>query len=289
MTHNEVVDALTAWLTARRANNMRQFFVGNELNLGSAMHRGGVPRVDVLTVAPSYKKFCVAIYECKASRADFLSDVNEGKWRKYLPYCHRLYFAAPADIIKADELPAEVGLLALNDKGDWRWQRQSKPRDDITFNQEILVSLLITCANHTRRSIQSPVERLSAFEYLAKRNKAAAFGKVLGNRIARLDMLEAECKRVVDAHSSALQEITTALGIDVTNKTPQALANEIKNHVRGRLSEDNSQCLRGIAHYLQLVMNPRSTAQTANYRPRVPRVLGWDAEVPDEEPDEEDL
>ena len=65
-------------------------------------------RMDVLALGPTGEIWCV---EVKSSRADFLSDA---KWRGYLDWCERLFFAVPNDF---DEtlLPAEQGLIRTDD------------------------------------------------------------------------------------------------------------------------------------------------------------------------------
>ena len=50
------------------------------------------------------------IVEVKSCRADFLAD---SKWEKYLPFATHFYFAAPAGVIKPEELPATVGLVEI--------------------------------------------------------------------------------------------------------------------------------------------------------------------------------
>jgi len=50
----------------------------------------------------------VKIFEIKSCRHDFIKDK---KWQKYLPFCTQMYFAAPKGVIKAEELPAGVGLV----------------------------------------------------------------------------------------------------------------------------------------------------------------------------------
>ena len=52
-------------------------------------------RADLVIIRPSYKRFCVSVFEVKVSRADFLSDIRSEKWRGYLPHCNRFYFALP--------------------------------------------------------------------------------------------------------------------------------------------------------------------------------------------------
>jgi len=94
-----------------------------EVNLGSPFLQaycndyGKVPITDVITIKPSYNKFCLDIYECKVSRADFLKDIKTKKYESYYPHCNRFYYACYGDIIKKEELPEGVGLLKYGEKG----------------------------------------------------------------------------------------------------------------------------------------------------------------------------
>lgn len=87
----------------------------------------GPPRADVLGIKPSYTRFCVAIYEIKVSRPDFLSDIRSGKWRSYLPHCHRFYFATLPGVCSKDDIPAEAGWMVRSDK-TWTTRKAAKPR-----------------------------------------------------------------------------------------------------------------------------------------------------------------
>jgi hypothetical protein len=53
------------------------------------------------------------IVECKSSRADFVSD---GKWRGYLDFCDRFFWAVGPDF-PVDLLPAETGLILADGYG----------------------------------------------------------------------------------------------------------------------------------------------------------------------------
>ena len=85
------------------------------------------PRADVLGIKPSYTRFCVAIYEVKVSRADFLSDIRSEKWRAYLPHCHRFYFATLPDVCTKHDIPAEAGWMVRTDK-TWTTRKAAKSR-----------------------------------------------------------------------------------------------------------------------------------------------------------------
>lgn len=69
-----------------------------KIGKGWGYKRNGVPRADIVTIMPSYTRFLITIYEVKSNRADFLSEIKSGKWKKYLPHCHRFYFAMPKGI-----------------------------------------------------------------------------------------------------------------------------------------------------------------------------------------------
>lgn len=76
-----------------------------------------VPRADVLEVKPRYEDFVVTIYDVKRTRADFKKSLREGKWEKYLPHCHRFYFACVRGIAHPREIPTGMGLTLRGPNG----------------------------------------------------------------------------------------------------------------------------------------------------------------------------
>ena len=89
-----------------------------DVTLGSSMlNNHKVQRADVLSVKPSYRRFCISIYEIKISRSDFLSDIRSEKWKGYLEHCHRFYFATPEGMVDKSEIPDPAGLLLRSPKG----------------------------------------------------------------------------------------------------------------------------------------------------------------------------
>ena len=89
---------------------------------------GSHGRLDVLLfrALDGYKKIILEGYEVKATRADFLSDIRSGKWKRYLPRLTRFYFAAPIGVIKEGELPGDAGLIERGVRKDGRvyWHRK---------------------------------------------------------------------------------------------------------------------------------------------------------------------
>lgn len=95
-------------------------FAGNgetileKLSLGSY---GGNGQMDVFRMKLSRTNPNPTCYEVKVSRSDFHADTQAGKYRRYLPYVRRLYFAAPAGMLSKDEIPGGCGLTVRGDKG----------------------------------------------------------------------------------------------------------------------------------------------------------------------------
>ncbi|MBN2905703.1 MAG: MmcB family DNA repair protein [Rhodobacteraceae bacterium] len=67
-------------------------------------------RVDVMALGPAGE---IWVIECKSSRADFAAD---RKWRGYLPWCDRFFWAVAADF-PVDILPDETGLILADGYG----------------------------------------------------------------------------------------------------------------------------------------------------------------------------
>ncbi|WP_260429891.1 hypothetical protein [Burkholderia cepacia] len=79
----------------------------------------GSPRPDVYTVPCSFARFQPVAYECKISIADFRRDVTAGKWTSYLRFAAGVIFAAPAGLLKKEDIPAGCGLIVRGPDG-WR-------------------------------------------------------------------------------------------------------------------------------------------------------------------------
>lgn len=82
-------------------------------------------RFDFWWMKPSQRKQDTVGVEIKVSRGDFLADK---KWREYLPYCEKFYFACPKGLIQAHELGPGIGLIWVNEHGGMSIQRGAKNR-----------------------------------------------------------------------------------------------------------------------------------------------------------------
>lgn len=145
------------------------------------------PRADLVVCKPSYRRFCLAIFEIKVTRADFLSDIRTGKWRDYLPHCDRFYFAVCKGVLQKADIPEEAGLIVRGPKG-WHTSKAA-PVMDNEIPVDTMKSLIFA---KQRRSVRE--KRLDDVENMAGRQsysrkdylgrlKAA---RVLGNDFGKL-------------------------------------------------------------------------------------------------------
>lgn len=82
------------------------------------------PRPDIMTFARwRYDNPQIGAYEIKVQRSDLLSDLNSGKWRKYIEHCQSVTFAMPHGLATKDEIPAECGVMFRTGRG-WRTERR---------------------------------------------------------------------------------------------------------------------------------------------------------------------
>lgn len=145
--------------------------------------RSGVQRADVVTVKPSYKRFCLSMYEVKVSRSDFLSDIRSEKWMGYLGHCHRFYFACLSGVADAADIPDPAGLYVCGPNG-WACRRGAKPLAT-EIPQETMMSLLFMRQRPTEQQRQD--ENWSAFvryPWAMKERAQKVFGRNLAKFLA---------------------------------------------------------------------------------------------------------
>lgn len=120
-THNELASSLAAHLRSRACDH-RVTWENLEFTDWSddkSLHC----RPDVFSIRPTLDvtKCRPWTHECKISRADFLSDVRSGKWRQYVHFSCRVFFAAPRGLLDPIELPKEAGLWDFDPARDPNW------------------------------------------------------------------------------------------------------------------------------------------------------------------------
>jgi len=161
----------------------------------------GPARADVITIKPSYTRFCISIFEVKVSRSDFLSDIRSEKWRSYLPHCHRFYFATVGDIVKKTDIPDEAGWIHKGDNG-WSFRKGIKAREN-EIPLQTLQSILFMRQRMTVRDRQiAMMEEAYRKELSGEKNELA---KIIGKEVADSFAKRVEYKKLCDRAEHRLE------------------------------------------------------------------------------------
>lgn len=151
MTHQEAVESLAL----SKGTNLYEVKLGSPYM--AYFNNVTYPGIaDVVVIKPSYTHFCVDIIEVKVNRADFMQDLNNGKYLKYFDHCHRFYFTAPKGVIHKQDIPISkgVGFIQYNpEKKSWTTIISAIKRD-IEIPEETLLAMLFK-----RTSYINPVYR----------------------------------------------------------------------------------------------------------------------------------
>jgi hypothetical protein len=126
---------------AKRHNGKTPDAFFTEVKNGSTWFNGNLMRLDAVAFKKSWQNPCITAYEVKVDRQDFLRD---DKWPGYRNYCHRLYFACPTDLIAANELPEDVGLVYYNPEKDCLYTKRKAVFREIEMPVEMLYYLVVS-------------------------------------------------------------------------------------------------------------------------------------------------
>lgn len=170
---------------------------------------------DVVTIKPSYTRFCLHIYEIKVSRSDFLGDIRRDKWRGYLNHCHRLYFATPVGMVEKDEIPEDAGWIVRGPKG---WQvRKAAPSRGIEIPTNTLLSMLFMKGRTTVRQRNLDValgNTSSPCDWWGKKRQARHLGKHIAKLLQLEEDLEKEKRRYENLNKEFAALVREALGLE---------------------------------------------------------------------------
>lgn len=129
---NDVLKALQTRYSPPEWAFFKELRVGTGFKGYSLDREWGNPeqRIDawVINCWPS-QEFKRLAFEVKISRSDFLKELAEPTKRQVaLKFSNEFYFAAPAGLIKSDELPEECGLIEVYEDGRTRIRRRAPTR-----------------------------------------------------------------------------------------------------------------------------------------------------------------
>jgi len=132
---------------------------------------------DVFTINKSWRVPLPSIYEIKVSRGDYFQDVKKEKYKKYLDYCSRFYFACPKGMIKRKEVPKEAGLVVLGKNG-WYVVKGSPNRDWKYDTNTLFACLMHGYENHIIESriknIENAKQNIRYLQYMPNMRKLVA-------------------------------------------------------------------------------------------------------------------
>lgn len=200
----------------------------------------GSQRFDVWAMEPSWVRTRVCGYEVKISRSDFTGDK---KWKNYLEYCTEFYFVCPANIIRPEELPPEVGLLWTTSTGSRVYQK--KPASPHDIGEEELNLMLRHVLMWRYSSRVSP--GAEARDWLRKKKEGEALNWKMRGRIREL--ADAQAKGLREENEkfkeqndgfSRLKNWLQVNNIDIT-KNPWKILSDVQDAVETKQTGVNKE------------------------------------------------
>lgn len=164
------------WTHNGLMHDLAEHLRGQDKIVFTDQHAGpaGSQRPDVLAINPSYGGWSPTAFECKVSRADFLSDIKSGKWTGYLKIASAVSFAVPAELVSKAEIPTQAGLIVRHESG-WRFAKKPTIQALENYDREMWMALLLSMHGWHRQARIKP--RAAEFTQAAKERHA------LGERI----------------------------------------------------------------------------------------------------------
>jgi hypothetical protein len=164
---------------------------------------GGAMRFDGWGMKPSWVETRCWGYEVKVSRSDFTGD---RKWQHYLDFCTHFYFVCPANLIRPEELPHEIGLLWSTSTGNRIYQKKA------AVPRPISDAALATMLRHVlmwRYSSRQETRRETAERWMADRADGTDFAYkmrqyIRGRVAAETDGVRRENERLQEEHKTLL-------------------------------------------------------------------------------------
>ncbi|WP_310629516.1 hypothetical protein [Burkholderia cenocepacia] len=155
----------------------------------------GSPRPDVYTVPCSFARFQPVAYECKISIADFRRDVTAGKWTSYLRFAAGVIFAAPAGLLKKEDIPAGCGLIVRGPDG-WRSLKGPTLKNVDNLPRDAWIKLIIDGMGRLADQSYEQLRPGLCNEWTLEKKLRARLGDVVADAVR--DQLNAE-RRLKDA------------------------------------------------------------------------------------------
>jgi hypothetical protein len=159
----------------------------------------GVGIIDAWVMPRSWAHMNTIGYEVKVTRSDF---VNDNKWKKYLPFCHSFYFAAPRGLIKPEELSDGVGLIEICAGATRSMIKRKAAFRNGDIRPEVYQYVLMCRTQITRESKTDKAQYWK--DWLEERNSDDLLGKSVSKEINR--RIEEKITSVTDDNKRLMRE-----------------------------------------------------------------------------------
>ncbi len=190
ISHSELIDKLVE-------NRLTMhFIVFAEVGIGSRWLQGSnLPVPDVMTLRYSYTRPDVTIYDIKNSKQDFSQDVNKAKYKRYLTFCDRFYFATSIGLLRKNEVPEDAGLIVYSSgKNTWSVVKAS-PRYKAKLDQIEWQSLMMA-KYATERRARRLKERIVWKENLSVADKVKNLSHEVALKIREVEGVDEKIKDI---------------------------------------------------------------------------------------------
>ncbi len=224
LDHSDLIDKLVANRLAMK------LIVFSEVGIGSRwlLEKGTpLPIPDVMTMKYSYTQSDITIYDAKGTRNDFLGDVGQAKYKKYLTFCDRFYFATQIGLLTKTDIPQDAGLIVYNSGKDTWSVVKSSPRHNAELDRIHWQSLLMakfSTLTRTRRLEQ----RMNLRNDIALSNKALNLGHKIREKLRKVEGVKSQVDNIK-------RTVAEALGIEpeeLLKKRYWELKSFIRDHVQ---------------------------------------------------------
>ena len=209
---------LTALLAQRHCEDV---FVSQCKN-GASWNNNQLRILDAWALKKTWSPVTTFGYEIKVSRSDFVQDE---KWADVLGCCHLLYFVCPPNLIQANELAKEVGLIYASSNGERLYIKKKAARRKIELPIDMLLYILMTRTKITESQYNRALERDNKSywrAWLAEKEENQKLGYQVSQRIQRLYSKMEVSQHEMEKCMQGYDEIAARLkdmGIDLTKQS----------------------------------------------------------------------
>jgi len=261
MAITELTKKLTSSL--ERLFNTDEWITAKEVRIRGC---DGIP--DIIAIRRrQYLRKELRAYEIKASRSDFLADVGRMKWKKYLSICHRVYFAAPAGMLKKSEIPQGAGLIVFSENTGWSVVKTAKSYEPTNLDADAVLSILFAATNDAaeRRDLR---DRLTINDNISVNSIADRIGGEIARRVAGCTPdTEKDAERivrVVNQYFGNKVSAIKALKFSASLLKEAELVGNISKFLRELTNSINPTCVNRAANKIRILEDHNISVDTKN-------------------------